>query len=174
MSSMNAAQLNAALATRDSTSPRGEPDHDVAVLPNGHLLVIASETQNFTGLPGYPGTTAMVGDVIIDLDTNQTPVWVWSEFDHLDVNRHPMSFPDWTHTNAVLYSPSDGNIIISIRHQFWLIKIDYNNGQGSGDIVWKLGWQGDFTLKAEPIPSIGSTRSMGRASTARTRREPST
>ncbi len=150
--SMNAAQLNAALANAGFNITTGGTHHDVAVLPNGHLLVIASETQNFTGLPGYPGTTAVVGDVIIDLDTNQKPVWVWSEFDHLDVNRHPMSFPDWTHTNAVLYSPSDGNIIISIRHQFWLIKIDYNNGQGSGDIVWKLGWQGDFTLEGGTDP----------------------
>ena len=79
-------------------------------------------------------------------DANHQPVWVWREFDHLDINRQPMSFPDWTHTNAVLYSPADGNLIISVRHQHWVIKIDYNNGQGSGDIVWKLGWQGDFSL----------------------------
>ena len=40
-----------------------------------------------------------------------------------------------------------------MRHQFWVIKIDYNNGEGSGDIVWKLGWQGDFTLAggADPV-----------------------
>ena len=56
------------------------------------------------------------------------------------------SYPDWTHTNAVLYSPSDGNLIISIRHQNWLVKIDYNNGIGTGNIIWHLGYQGDFTL----------------------------
>ena len=74
-------------------------------------------------------------------------------FDHLDVNRHPFMFPDWTHTNSVVYSPDDKDLIISMRHQFWVIKIDYNNGQGTGDIVWKLGFQGDFTLQngTDPI-----------------------
>jgi hypothetical protein len=143
---MSGADLNTALATTGYNLTIVGTHHDVAVLPNGHLIVIASEVQNYTDLPGYPGTTAVTGDVLIDLDTNRQPVWVWSEFDHLDVNRHPMSFPDWTHTNAVLYSPSDGNLIISVRHQYWVIKIDYNNGLGTGDIVWKLGWQGDFTL----------------------------
>ena len=67
------------------------------------------------------------------------PVWAWNEFNHLDINRRPYSYPDWTHTNAVLYSKDDGNLIISIRHQNWLVKIDYNNGAGAGDILWKLG-----------------------------------
>jgi hypothetical protein len=149
---MTGTDLNAALAAAGYNLTIVGTHHDVAILPNGHLVVIASQIQNFTGLPGYPGTTAVTGDVLIDLDTTRKPVWVWSEFDHLDVNRHPMSFPDWTHTNAILYSPSDGNLIISIRHQYWLVKIDYNNGQGAGDIIWKLGWQGDFTLEGGTDP----------------------
>ena len=54
--------------------------------------------------------------------------------------------PDWTHSNSVVYSPDDGNLLLSMRHQFWVLKIDYENGQGSGDILWRLGPQGDFTL----------------------------
>ena len=50
--------------------------------------------------------------------------------------------PDWTHTNAIIYSADDGNLIISIRHQNWLVKIDYNNGAGTGDILWHLGLSG--------------------------------
>jgi arylsulfate sulfotransferase len=84
--------------------------------------------------------------VVIDLDPNHHPVWLWNEFDHLDVNRQPMGFPDWTHTNAIIYSADDGNLIVSVRHQNWLLKIDYANGMGKGDIVWKLGYQGDFAL----------------------------
>jgi len=144
---MSAADLNAALAAAGYNLTVIGTHHDFAILPNGHLIVIAAQNQNFTNLIGFPGTTLVTGDVLIDLDTNHIPVWVWSEFDYLDVNRHPMAFPsDWTHTNAVLYSPSDGDLVISIRHQYWVIKIDYDNEQGSGDIVWKLGWQGDFTL----------------------------
>jgi len=143
---MDAADLNSALAAAGYGLTVVGTHHDFAILPNGHLIVIASMVKNYTNLPGYPGTTAVTGDVLIDLDQNHNPVWTWSEFDHLDINRHPMQFPDWTHTNAVLYSPSDGDLIISIRHQHWLVKIDYQDGQGSGDIVWRLGWQGDFKL----------------------------
>ena len=93
-----------------------------------------------------PGTTTVLGDVVIDLDGNLNPVWVWDEFDHLDVNRHPWNFPDWTHSNAVVYSPTDGNLLVSLRHQNWVVKVDYRDGQGTGNILWRLGEGGDFTL----------------------------
>jgi arylsulfate sulfotransferase len=87
-----------------------------------------------------------LGDALVDLDTNLNPVWLWDEFDHLDINREPFMFPDWTHTNAVIYSPTDGDLVVSIRHQSWVIKIDYNNGTGTGNVLWHLGYQGDFTF----------------------------
>ncbi|GAC1360636.1 MAG: hypothetical protein NVSMB3_08580 [Acidobacteriaceae bacterium] len=127
--------------------------HDVTPLPNGHWLVLGGYPKSFTDLPGYPGTTQVVGDVIVDLDTNLQPVWVWNEFDHFDVNRHPLSFPDWTHTNAVVYSKDDGNLLVSIRHQNWVVKVDYKDGQGSGDVLWRLGQGGDFTLKGGTDPT---------------------
>jgi arylsulfate sulfotransferase len=150
---MTAAQLNTALAAATcdecNVSVIGT-HHDFVVLPNGHLIVIASTQQVISG-------TTVTGDVIIDLgdmenvggnNPNHTPqpVWAWNEFNHLDINRQPYSYPDWTHTNAILYSKDDGNLIISIRHQNWLIKVDYNNGTGTKNILWHLGYQGDFTL----------------------------
>jgi hypothetical protein len=126
--------------------------HDVAVLPNGHWVALANIVKSFTDLPGYPGTTNVLGDVIVDLDQDLKPVWVWNEFDHLDINRHPMSFPDWTHTNAVIYSKDDGNLLVSLRHQNWIVKIDYRDGLGSGDILWRLGNGGDFTLQGGTAP----------------------
>ena len=73
-------------------------------------------------------------------------------FDHLDVNRHPLGLADfeglgadWTHANAIV-SSADGNLFLSMRNQSWILKIDYQNGQGTGDILWRLGDQGDFTL----------------------------
>ena len=139
---MTAAQLNQELATATCSGCNITvlgTHHDFAILPNGHVIVIASTQQVVSG-------TTVTGDVLIDLDQNHNPVWLWNEFDHLDINRQPYMYPDWTHTNAILYSSSDGDLIISIRHQNWLIKIDYDNGAGSGDIVWHLGYQGDFTL----------------------------
>lgn len=120
--------------------------HDFALLPNGHLIILATEKRFFPSLDGYPNGTNVIGDVIIDLDHNRKPAWIWSTFDHLDPNRHLMGLPDWTHSNAIVYSPHDHNLILSIRHQSWVIKIDYRNGKGTGDILWKLGYQGDFTL----------------------------
>lgn len=120
--------------------------HDFIPMQNGHIIVLATTTQDFTDLPGYPGVTTVTGDLLIDLDENWNPVWVWNAFNNLDVNRHPMFFPDWTHSNAVLYNPNDGNLLLSMRHQSWIIYIDYANGTGSGNILWRLGYQGDFTL----------------------------
>jgi hypothetical protein len=71
----------------------------------------------------------------------------------LDINRRPLLFPDWTHTNAVIYSADDGNLIISMRHQNWLVKIDYANGTAAGDILWHLGYQGDFALQGVADPT---------------------
>jgi len=133
-------QINSRLATAGFNLTVYDVHHDVEVLPNGHWILIASTIRDISG------AGKVVGDVLIDLDPKLKPVWVWNEFDHLDVNRRPVSFPDWTHTNAVLYSPDDGNLLVSIRHQSWIVKVDYNNGAGTGNILWKLGEGGDFTL----------------------------
>jgi hypothetical protein len=128
--------------------------HDLAPLPNGHLIVLTNFAKDFTDLPGYPGTTSVLGDGIVDLDQNWNPVWAWNSFDYLDVNRHLNGLPDWTHSNALIYSAGDGNLILSVRHQSWVLKIDYNNGSGAGDILWKLGYQGDFALAQGSDPSL--------------------
>lgn len=146
------AQLNSELSAAGYNLTLYDFHHDVTVLPNGHWIVLASTISSETNLTGEPSPLNVVGDVIIDLDTNLKPVWVWNEFDHLDLNRHPMQFPDWTHTNAVLYSPTDGNLVVSIRHQNWIIKINYDNGKGNGDILWHLGDGGDFTLQGGSSP----------------------
>jgi arylsulfate sulfotransferase len=120
--------------------------HDILPLANGHLILLVNFTQSFTNLPGYPGTTQVLGDGLVDVDADWNPVWAWSTFDHLDVNRHLSGLPDWTHGNGLVYSPNDGDLLLSMRHQSWVIKIDYNNGTGTGNVLWKLGYQGDFTL----------------------------
>jgi arylsulfate sulfotransferase len=146
---MTAADLNKALAGATCSGCNitvTGTHHDFVQLPNGHLIVIAGTQQDIAG-------TTVTGDVLIDLDQNHNPVWLWNEFDHLDINRRPYLFPDWTHTNAILYSPDDGNLIISLRHQNWLVKVDYANGTGAGDIIWHLGYQGDFTLVGGTDPT---------------------
>jgi arylsulfate sulfotransferase len=121
--------------------------HDFALLPNGHVILIAAETRVESGLTGFPDPTPVIGDVLIDLDENHKPVWLWSSFDHLDLNRHLEGLPDWTHANSIVYSPDDKALIMSVRHQSWVFKIDYQDGKGTGNILWKLGYQGDFILE---------------------------
>jgi len=64
----------------------------------------------------------------------------------LDINRHVLDFPDLTHGNALTYSPDDGNLLVSMRNLSWVIKVDYEDGKGNGDVLWRFGYQGDFTL----------------------------
>jgi hypothetical protein len=119
-------------------------DHDILLLPNGHLLFITTNTRIIDG-------ATVAGNAVIDVDENNNPVWVWDAFDHLDIHRRPIYFPDWTHANALFYSASDGNFLLSLRHQHWVLKIDYQNGGGSGDVLWRLGYQGDFTLQSSTL-----------------------
>jgi len=53
---------------------------------------------------------------------------------------------DWLHANALYYwpAPEDGNtqggdIIWSARHQDSIMRIDYQDGAGTGDILWRMG-----------------------------------
>jgi arylsulfate sulfotransferase len=151
--SLTMSDLNAKLAAAHFNVTLQLFSHDFAVLPNGHLLVIANTTRPFTDLPGYPGVTNVVGDVVVDLDADLNPVWLWNQFDHLDVNRHPMQFPDWTHTNSIVYSPDDGNFLVSVRHQHWVLKVDYRDGGGTGSVLWRLGEGGEFKLEDADDPT---------------------
>ncbi len=62
---------------------------------------------------------------------------------------------DWLHSNTLYYwphngaaAPSDapGDLIWSSRHQDWVIRIDYQDGAGTGNIVWRMGPSGDFAF----------------------------
>jgi arylsulfate sulfotransferase len=140
--------------------------HDILPLPNGHWLTLCQIAKNFDNLVGISGTTQVVGDAVVDIDPSGNVAWAWNSFDHLDVNRHPyFGLPDWTHSNALVYTP-DGNLLLSMRAQSWILKLDYANGTGAGDILWKLGADGDFTLPggdpsqwfySQHYPSIVST-----------------
>lgn len=154
---LNAELANATCAECNVTL--GTFHHDVTPLPNGHVLVLANSTRSLSPSSTPPltnngtGATTVLGDVIVDLDQNMQPVWAWNTFNHLDPNRHPMSFPDWTHANAIVYSTDDGNILFSMRHQNWVIKINYANGTGNGSVLWRLGQGGDFTLVGGTDPT---------------------
>jgi hypothetical protein len=118
----------------------------------------------------------IVADVIVVLDLNWQVIWGWNSFDHLDVNRAAVlgevcptsggcpplllasqtstnTGNDWLHSNSIQYIPSSGDLLLSIRHQDWVVKIDYKNGSGTGNVLWRLGLGGDFTMNSsDPYP----------------------
>jgi hypothetical protein len=138
--------------------------HEAIHLPDGRFLVLAGSEQIMHGVQGQDSID-LLGDTILVLDRNLQVVWMWDSFDHLDPNRaaildetcaYPASLAcsafyqaskgyDWLHGNALQLTP-DGNILYSVRHQDWVVKIDYRNGIGTGQLLWRLGLGGDFTM----------------------------
>lgn len=143
--SLSITDLNTRLAAHGFTFTGGGFSHEILPLANGHFLTFVTTLKSVT-LTGAATPTTVLGDVVVDLDPTWQPVWIWNSFDHLDVNRHPFNFPDWTHGNSIDYDAADSSIIISLRHQNWVLKLNYDDGAGDGSIIWHLGSGGDFTL----------------------------
>ncbi|HET8629099.1 MAG TPA: aryl-sulfate sulfotransferase [Thermomicrobiales bacterium] len=169
-------RINEQLAGRSGADQIAAMTHEATLLPDGHILVLGSAERLFP--PGTQGSTTglpvdIVADEIIVLDQNLQVSWVWDGFDFLDINRaatlgdvchaHTAGCPplantaaaggtaqDWMHANAVIYSPADHDLLLSVRHQDWILKLDYHDGAGDGHIVWRLGNGGDFTLTNPP------------------------
>jgi len=133
----------------------GDLHHDAIRLPEGRYAALTSETR-IMSVPFSERPEEVRGDVILELDAQGRVLWRWSTFDHLDTSRfptalsrqrHPDGTYDWTHSNAVVHVPEDDTLLLSMRHQNWVIKIDRSSGQ----IVWRLGPEGDFDLlNADP------------------------
>ena len=150
------------------TDPVTSVHHDAIRLANGNTIILTSAERIFpAGTQGSPTPVDIIGDLILVLDTNFQVIWYWNAFDHLDISRAailgetctngepgcpPVTLAsianDWLHSNSLYYSTADGNIMMSIRHQDWVIKIDYANGAGTGHILWRLGLDGDFTMNS--------------------------
>jgi hypothetical protein len=141
--------------------------HDAIRLPNGHTLIICTQEKIYpSGTQGATKPVDILGNGIVDLDTNLQLAWYWSGYDHLDVNRKsslnetlsagngyaPVVLAnisnDWLHCNSLNYIPATGDILLSARNQDWVIKINYKNGTGDGSILWRLGVDGDFTINS--------------------------
>ncbi|HYM12797.1 MAG TPA: aryl-sulfate sulfotransferase [Bryobacterales bacterium] len=144
--------------------------HEARMTPDGKILVLANSERMLTDVQG-PGAVDVLGDTILVLDSNLQVAWAWDAFDHLDPHRSAVlgevctpvgagcapfyqapQANDWLHGNSLQLTP-DGSILYSSRHQDWLIKIDYSNGQGSGNVIWRLGKDGDFQFNSsDPYP----------------------
>jgi len=130
----------------------GSFHHDAIRLANGNTIAFGSEEQIFpTGTQGStdPLGVDIIGDVVVVLDKNWQVIWGWNSFDHMDINRAAIlgetcsgtggggcpalllntqtttgTANDWLHGNSIYYIPSSGNLLLSFRHQDWVVKID--------------------------------------------------
>jgi arylsulfate sulfotransferase len=156
--------LNAQL-TRLGKESIYEFHHDALRLPNGYTGVLGSTQKKINGKD-------VMTDMVLVLDGNFQVVWTWDMYDHFTP---PAKWPafivtcditgpflcglpdkkaiDWSHGNGLAYSPADGDLNVSFRNIDLVIKVDYQNGKGSGKVVWKLGKGDDFTTASkDPYP----------------------
>jgi hypothetical protein len=147
------------------------PNGYTAVLVDIEKIFPPGTQGDPSGLP-----VDIIGDMIVVLDRNWQAVWYFDAFQHdsgppqLDISRPavlgetcemnqggcppifllgPGIAPrahDWLHGNSIYYWPQTGDLVWSSRHQDWVMRTDYNNGTGTGNILWRLGPCGDFTF----------------------------
>jgi arylsulfate sulfotransferase len=128
--------------------------HELHRMPDGGYLSLHSETIE---VDSYPISIAkpevfepstIRGDELLRLDSNLRVIESW----HVDellpttrigfdsISRNPdAKIHDWSHSNGIIRDPQDNGIIVSVRHQDTLFKIDKN-----GALQWILsnpdGW----------------------------------
>jgi hypothetical protein len=134
--------------------------HEAEMLGNGNVLSLSNsfEYHDYSSL-GLAENQLVAGDLLVEFDPDGEIVWTWDAFDHLDPLRLRSgpgeSLPyydresgeygfDWTHGNGMVHMIDDDLILLSMRHQDWIIAIDHQ----TGEVVWRLGEEGDFELLA--------------------------
>jgi len=147
--------------------------HQPLEMPGGTFMSFSANAKKIDNYytsefdENAPRKTQMVmGDDVIEFDREGNQLWRWSSWDYLDPFRigYEMTeaywpvrgFPDhidWTHGNGLEYDPRDDSIIINLRIQDALIKID----RKSGDIVWILGEPTDWSeeLQKKLLTPVG-------------------
>ena len=136
--------------------------HQPHQMPNGNFLALSGHSRHVKDWPAsvhepnrVRADREIVGDMVVEFDASGEVMWRWDSFDHLDPYRigydaldaywHVRGFPgaaDWTHGNGVTYDQRDDSVLVSLRLQDCILKID----RKSGEIVWILGDHSDLSL----------------------------
>ena len=124
--------------------------HEIRRITDNRVIALCKEEKayNLSSLGGSEQDTVK-GDGIVVFDEIGNKIWDWNMF-QVD---NPMDDPDimknkndWGHANA-LNIMDDGNYIISFLKfdQIWKIN------STTGELMWKLGLEGDFDMLEEDI-----------------------
>ncbi len=144
--------------------------HDVAVLPNGNILVEIWEINE--DLPSPLNTRWWEG--ILELEVLGTDeaniIWEWHLYDHLvqeedpqglffgevaghpelvDINAPVPSGSDWTHMNSLDYHPEFDQILMSVRDfgEIWIIDHSTTTQQAASHEGGNYGKGGDLLYR---------------------------
>lgn len=148
------------------------PNGGIALLASVEKIFPPGTQGDTSGLP-----VDVVGDMIIALNAEWQVAWYFDAFEHdggapqLDINRpavlgetcvanEPGCPPilllsagiaplakDWLHGNSLYYWQQSGDLVWSSKNQDWVMKVAFSNGAGNGNILWRMGNQGDFDFQ---------------------------
>jgi arylsulfate sulfotransferase len=152
---------------QDKTPPGGSVEidielthHSINIFPNGNFLLLSAEMREFDDWPENDtdpdaprGTRNVVGDVVLEVSRDGQILNKWHVLDILDPyrlsygscnkyweSRGMADSNDWCHANSATYDARDDSIIVSLRTQDCLIKID----RASNELKWILGDPGNW------------------------------
>lgn len=116
--------------------------HDICLLPNGHVVLLGKDPQTVdmsAVVPGGMKLATVIGLVIQEFDEDGNLVFQWRSWDHFavtDAVHEDLTQPmiDAVHANAIDVD-TDGNILLSSRHLDEITKID----RVTGGIIWRWG-----------------------------------
>ncbi len=121
----------------------GKAHHDIELLPNGNILMIAKHEISQAEVIQAGGSTdslTIISDQIVEIQPDlinggATIVWEWKAWDHLiqntdtlkanygnisespekiDINFSVLDFKDWLHVNAIDYNAQFDQIVLSV------------------------------------------------------------
>jgi len=150
--------------------------HDVEPLPSGNILMIAWELKGEAEAvaagrdPGQLRDGELWPDHLIEVDSSGSIVWEWHVWDHLvqdydpskanygtvadhpelvDLNSMQGPTADWTHINAIDYSPGLDQILLSVRSlsEIWIIDHSTTTTEAAGHTGGTSGRGGDLLYR---------------------------
>ncbi|MDC0249286.1 aryl-sulfate sulfotransferase [Flavobacteriales bacterium] len=150
--------------------------HDVEVLPNGNILILAIELIRApeADFLGSTVSTNRYSEMIIEVNPSTSQiVWEWHAWDHLIqdtdpnlpnyglISQHPNRLninynknnlpnnPDWIHANSLDYSPELDQIIINCASwdEFWIIDHSTTTSEAADSVGGYSGKGGDILYR---------------------------
>lgn len=144
--------------------------HDCLPLPDGNILVLSTEVRRIDEYPQSElrpelrGPAHVVGDVVVEVRPDGSIARRWPLLDILDPTRigygsldsfwDLRAYPfvaggtrDWSHANSLAIDPVDDGLVVCLRHQDAVVKIDRDSAQLRWILGTPAGWREPWASK---------------------------